>query len=59
VVEPILARLKLDKSTNFYEHLVSLNLNRRLSKDYERLLQLSECFVYQAMTALILQRLTS
>ena len=27
------------------------------SKDYERLPQMSECFVYQAMTALMLQRL--
>ena len=31
---------------------------RRLSKDYERLPQMSECFVYQAMTSLMLKRLT-
>ncbi|MEA5419719.1 IS5 family transposase [Spirulina sp. CCNP1310] len=30
---------------------------RRLSKDYERLPQMSECFVYQAMTSLMLKRL--
>ena len=31
--------------------------HRRLSKDYERLPQISESFVYQAITALMLQRL--
>jgi putative transposase len=39
--------------------LAWLGKHRRLSKDYERLPQMSECFVYQAMTALMLQRLTS
>ncbi len=36
-----------------------LGKHRRLSKDYERLPQISESFVYQAMTALMLQRLVS
>jgi putative transposase len=36
-----------------------LGKQRRLSKDYERLPQMSECFVYQAMTALMLRRLTA
>lgn len=35
-----------------------LGKHRRLSKDYERLPQMSECFVYQAMSALMLKRLT-
>lgn len=39
--------------------LAWLGKHRRLSKDYERLPQISECFVYQAMTALMLQHLTS
>ncbi|WP_202804405.1 IS5 family transposase [Baaleninema simplex] len=39
--------------------LAWLGKHRRLSKDYERLPQMSECFVYQAMTALMLKRLTS
>lgn len=36
-----------------------LGKHRRLSKDYERLPQMSECFVYQAMTSLMLKRLTA
>lgn len=36
-----------------------LGKHRRLSKDYERLPQMSECFVYQAMTTLMLRRLTA
>lgn len=36
-----------------------LGKHRRLSKDYERLPQMSECFVYQAMASLMLHRLTS
>ena len=36
-----------------------LGKHRRLSKDYERLPQMSECFVYQAMTSLMLKRLAS
>ncbi|NJK60905.1 MAG: transposase [Oscillatoriales cyanobacterium SM2_1_8] len=36
-----------------------LGKQRRLSKDYERLPQMSECFIYQAMTALMLRRLTA
>ena len=39
--------------------LAWLGKHQPLSKDYERLPQMSECFVYQAMTALMLQRLTS
>jgi len=39
--------------------LAGLGKYRRLSKDYERLPQMNECFVYQVMTALMLQRLTS
>lgn len=36
-----------------------LNLSRRLSKDYERLPESSETFVYLAMTRLMLRRLAS
>ncbi len=36
-----------------------LNLSRRLSKDYERLPESSETFVYLAMTRLMLKRLAS
>jgi transposase len=34
-----------------------LNRSRRLSKDYERLPQTSEAFIYVAMTRLMLKRL--
>jgi putative transposase len=36
-----------------------LGKHRHLSKDYERLPQMSECFVHQAMTALMLKRLVA
>ena len=36
-----------------------LGQNRRMSKDYERLAETSEAFVYVAMTRIMVRRLTS